>query len=456
MAKKSSGRLIIILVAVVVVTIIIAVVGKKQGWFGQPEGEEVTVAAVAQVDIVETVSASGKVQPEVEVKISPDVSGEIVELHVQEGQYVEAGTLLLKIRPDNYVSILDRVRANLNTNQAQQAQAQARAAQSEAQLVQARASYERNQQLFKEKVISEADWEQAQAQFTVAQKEATAAQETVRAARFNVQSARAAVDEAQENLRRTSILAPMSGTISKLAVELGERVVGTSQMAGTEMLRIANLTQMEVRVDVNENDIIRVEVGDTAEIDVDSYAYRDKKFRGVVTAIANTANETLTPDAVTEFEVRVRILNDSYSDLTSQMEQRTSPFRPGMTASVEVVTDRKRGVVSVPLAAVTTRVPGEKRRANPNNEDDPNVGPVAPKADPVEVVFVVEAGKVLQRPVRIGISDFENIEILSGLKAGETVVAGPFRTVSQKLEDGNVVNVKEEKDDKKPDGATEE
>ncbi|MGB3619528.1 MAG: efflux RND transporter periplasmic adaptor subunit, partial [Catalinimonas sp.] len=316
-----------------------------------------------------------------------------------------------------------------------------------ARLVQARAAYKRNKDLFDQKVISDAEWEQAQAEFEVAEKEAAAAGENVRAAQFNVQSARATVDEAQENLRRTALFAPVDGTVSKLDVELGERVVGTLQMAGTELLRIADLTQMEVRVDVNENDIIRVQVGDTADIEVDSYAYRDKQFKGVVTAIANTANATLTPDAVTEFEVRVRILNDSYQDLTSGMEKRASPFRPGMTASVDIVTERKQGVMAVPLAAVTTRVPGEKKRDD-EDDDEEKQAKRTTNADPIEVVFVVdEEGKVERRPVKIGISDFEYIEILSGLSGDETVVSGPFRAVSQKLDDGDAVNVKEEEDD---------
>ncbi|SDJ88054.1 HlyD family secretion protein [Catalinimonas alkaloidigena] len=448
MAKKSSNRIFIILGVVLVVLVLFVVVAKRQGWVGEPNGEQVSTAPVKRVNITEMVSASGKVQPEVEVKISPDVSGEIVELLIKEGDSVKEGQLLLKIRPDNYVSLVDRAVANLNTNRANLSQATAAVAQSEARFAQAKANYERNKSLFEQKVISAADWEQIKTDYEVAQKEVESARQNAQAARYNVSSAQAGVDEAQENLRRTSILAPMSGTVSKLDVELGERVVGTSQMAGTEMLRIANLNNMEVAVDVNENDIIRVQVGDTARIDVDSYSYLDKEFKGIVTSIANTANEALTTDAVTEFEVKVRILNESYEDLAEGIKT-VSPFRPGMTASVEIITDRRQDVLSVPLAAVTTRSPNDDKKPGENNEGpnaSSNTQETRPGAEPIEVVFVVKDGKAERRPVKTGISDFDNIEILSGLQEGEVVVSGPFRTVSQKLKDGDDVRIEEKKE----------
>jgi HlyD family secretion protein len=323
--------------------------------------------------------------------------------------------------------------------------------QTEAQLERARIEFDRNKKLFEEKVISDAAFLQAQTDFKVAQQEVNSARQNLEAARYLIQSAEAGLRDAQENLRKTTILAPVSGTISKLDVELGERVVGTSQMAGTEMLRIANLNNMEVRVDVNENDIVRVGVGDTAIIDVDSYSSMEKTFRGIVTEIANTANETVSQDAVTEFQVKVRILNESYKDLTSK-NKKLSPFRPGMTASVDIVTARKSNVLSVPLAAVTTRNPdapkgtnrdskGGQGENNQNNQGGAQPAPGTPvKPEELkEVVFVNKAGKAQMRLVRTGISDYDNIEIITGLKEGEEIVAGPYMVVSKRLNDGDAV-----------------
>jgi len=269
-------------------------------------------------------------------------------------------------------------------------------------------------------------------------------------------SAEASVREARENLRLTTINAPVSGTVSKLNIEKGERVVGTSQMQGTEMLRIADLREMEVRVDVNENDIIRISLGDTAIIDVDSYSYMNKKFKGIVTAIANSAKDKTSADAVTEFEVKIKILNSSYQDLLKE-KKGASPFRPGMTASVEIITNRKSGIVAVPLSAVTTRNPDEKdgvagRRSKKEEkpaEDGKETKPEAKKDK--EVVFVNVDGKAVMRLVKTGISDYENIEILEGVKEGEEVVAGPFIVVSKRIKDGELIKAAEEKKDDKKD-----
>ncbi len=451
MAKKNSNRLLIILAAAVVVLVSFAFIAKRAGWIGKEKPVDVELAKAKRVSIVEKVSASGKVQPEVEVKISPDVSGEIIALYVAEGDSVVKDQVLLKIRPDNYISAVDRARATVNNNKASLAQAGARVTQTEAQLERARIEFDRNKKLFEEKVISDAAFLQAQTDFKVAQQEVNSAKQNLEAARYLIQSAEAGLRDAQENLRKTTILAPVSGTISKLDVELGERVVGTSQMAGTELLRIANLNNMEVRVDVNENDIVRVGVGDTAIIDVDSYSSMEKTFRGIVTEIANTANETVSQDAVTEFQVKVRILNESYKDLTSK-NKKLSPFRPGMTASVDIVTARKSNVLSVPLAAVTTRNPDAPKGAdrenkggqgenNQNNQGGAQPAPGAPvKPEELkEVVFVNNAGKAEMRLVRTGISDYDNIEIITGLKEGEEIVAGPYMVVSKRLNDGDAV-----------------
>lgn len=432
MAKKKSSKLIYILIAVVVVLIVAAIIGKKSGVVGKAASKKVEVAEANQNTIIEKVNASGTVQPVTEVKLSPDVAGEIIVLNVEEGDPVEKGDLLIRIRPDNFENAVQRAKANLNQQRANLAQARAALERAKAQKRQVELTYERQKQLRDENVISEADFETAEANYEVAKNDLKSAQENVQAAQYIVQSAQASVDEAQENLSRTSVYAPVSGTVSKLSVELGERVVGTQQMAGTEMLRIANLNNMEVRVDVNENDIIRIEEGDTAIIEVDSYTFMEKKFKGIVTAIANTAKEKASQDAVTEFEVKVLILNESYEDLVK--EGKDSPFRPGMTASVEIITETKQDVLTVPLSAVTLRKPVNKNDSTATKKVSEE------KEREEEVVFVVvKDDKVKQVQVETGISDFENIEILSGLSKDDMVVKGPFLVVSKTLKDGDLV-----------------
>ncbi len=455
MAKKKSNKLLYILGGIVVLIVIFALVGKSAGWIGKPPAMEVEVGKAKKTTIIEKVSASGEIQPEVEVVISPDVPGEIIQLDVNEGDSVKPGDLLLKIRPDNFQSALARVRANMNQEQANLAQTRAQLSSAEARFVQAEAEYKRNQQLLEQKVISTADFETAQATYTTAQQDLEAAKQNVQAAIYRVESSRASVKEAEENLSLTNVYAPMGGTISKLSVEKGERVVGTSQMAGTEMLRIADLNKMEVRVDVNENDIIRVAIGDTAIIDVDAYSHTKKEFKGVVTEIANTANEKLSQDAVTEFEVRIRILNESYQDLIKEQRKYAAPFRPGMTASVDIITNKKDNVLSVPLAAVTTRIPGSKanpeaegnmgnEEANNNNENPDNAPERNADAEMKEVVFVKNEDNTTKMvEVSTGISDYDNIEILTGLKEGDVVVSGPYLVVSKRLNDGDLVEAKD-------------
>ncbi|MDX5479522.1 MAG: efflux RND transporter periplasmic adaptor subunit, partial [Cyclobacteriaceae bacterium] len=312
MAKKKSNKLIYILLGVLGAIILFAIIGKSAGWIGGQKEVTVETKKAAKVSITEKVSASGVVEPEIEVKLSPDVAGEIIELNVIEGDSVKVGDLLVKIRPDNFISALDRARANLNQNQANLAQSKANLKRSEAQFVRAELEFKRNEKLYKDKVISDADWEQVQSTFLTAQNDLEAAKQSVLAAEYIVKSSQATVSEAAENLRLTNVYSPVNGVVSKLLVEKGERVVGTQQMAGTEMLRLADLSKMEVRVNVNENDIIRINLGDETIIDVDSYSSSGKKFKGVVTSIANSANTKASPDAVTEFEVKIRILNESY------------------------------------------------------------------------------------------------------------------------------------------------
>ncbi len=452
MAKKSSNRTWWILGGIVVLLVGGLFVAKAAGWIGQEKPTEVEFAEVKTTDIIERVSASGRVQPEVEVKLSPDVSGEITALYVEEGDSVKQGQLLLKIRPDNYESLFARAQATVNSSKAQAEQSRAALAQAEARAIRAKADFDRNKKLYEDKVISSADFEQIRANYQVAQQDIEAAKANIEAAQFNVKSSEAGLRDAAENLRKTTIFAPVSGIISLLNVEVGERVVGTSQMAGTELMRIANLNNMEVQVNVNENDIVRVTVGDTADIDVDAYSGTGRKFRGVVTEIANTASgltgagaTAVSTDAVTEFEVKVRILNESFEDLMAKRGKRSYPFKPGMTASVDIITDRKSNVLSVPIAAVTTRDnKADKETAKPtdpdsNNNTDAEGKPIT-EVEPVkEVVFVDSAGVAKVREVTTGISDFENIEILSGLKAGEKIVSGPFIVVSKRLKSGDKI-----------------
>ena len=452
-----NNRLLYSLLAAIVLLIGGFVIGKKQGWWGKPAGTEVTAAKAATVNIVEQVSASGKVQPETEVKISPDVSGEIIELYVHEGDSVKKGQLLLRIRPDNYQAMVNQQSAAVNSQRANVGQTQARLQQLIANARQTELTYRRNASLYKQKVISQADYEAAKAAYDASQEELNSARQSIRAAQSNVQSAQAGLEEARKNLNKTTIYAPVSGTVSKLNVEKGERVVGTSQMAGTEIMRIANLNSMEVRVNVNENDIINVQLGDSATVEVDSYASKDEKFRGLVTSIANTAKDALTAEAVTEFEVRIRLLPDSYRHLLRTTNGRTVvPFRPGMTASVDVITNRKSGVLSVPLAAVTTRTDstlaagkaseqGAAVQVSRRSGGSGEAAPATSAADVQEVVFVIRNGKAVMTPVKTGISDFQNIEILSGLQPGAQVVSGPFRAVAKTLKDGALVVVKDAK-----------
>ena len=452
-----NNRLLFILIGIALVAIVGYVVAKKQGLIGKPVGVEVLAAQVGPANIVEKVSASGKVQPETEVKISPDVSGEIIELYVQEGDSVRKGQLLLRIRPDNYQAQVNVQSAQVGTQRANVGQAQARLQQLLAAARQTELAYRRNASLYKQKVISQSEYEASQASYNASQEEINSARQSIRATQSTVSAASASLEEARKNLNKTTIYAPVSGTVSKLNVKKGERVVGTSQMAGTEIMRIANLNNMEVRVNVNENDVNNVNLGDSVEVEVDAYTSKNEKFRGLVTNIANTAKDALTAEAVTEFEVRIRLLPDSYQHLQRVVRGKTIvPFRPGMTASVDIITDRKSGVLSVPLAAVTTR--SDSTKATTDDKSGPRVGSSrgsgtatavvpgsAPKAEIQEVVFVIKNGKAVLTPVKTGISDFQNIQILSGVQAGEQVASGPFRAVAKGLKDGVAVEIKDAK-----------
>jgi HlyD family secretion protein len=417
------------------VIIIAALIGlSKSGVIGnKDEGKEVEISKVVASTIVETVSATGKIQPEIEVKISPEVSGEIILLNVKEGQVVKKGDLLVKINPDLYTSSYNRSVSNLSGTKAG-------LTQSEASFKEAKANYDRNKTLYDKGVISKSDWDKAIASFEVAKA-------TRQSSYYNVQSASASVNEAKDNLGRTTIYAPADGTISVLNVELGERVLGTQQMAGTELLRVANLNNMEVEVDVNENDIVKIKIGDEANVEVD--AYLKKKFKGIVTSISNSASTALTSDQVTNFKVKVRILKESYQDLLEGKPASYSPFRPGMTATVDIITKTKTNVLAVPISSVVVK--SDTTAVKDFKVEDPNEDKKAtPKSDKrFECVFVKVGDKAKIRIIKTGIQDDTNIEVMSGLKSGDVVITGPYTTVSKELNSGDKVKLKKAEAPKK-------
>lgn len=440
MKRKKITRYALIAVGILIIIVIVA---RQAGWIGKQNAIKVTIEKVEKRDIIEIVNSSGKIQPVTEVKISPDVSGEIVEILMEEGDFVEKGDLLVKINPDIYESALDRVEASLNTSRANLANSKARKAQAEAQFINAQASFDRNKQLFEQDAISQSEFDAARSQYLVAESEVEAAEQSVVGATFQVKSAEATLKEARENLTKTNIFAPMDGTISRLDAEPGERVVGTSQFAGTEIFRIANLNEMEVVVEVNENDIIRVNEGDTAYIEID--AWRNETFKGLVTSIANSAlNEGMAVDQVTNFEVKIRILQNSYEHLLDSKKPHLSPFRPGMSASADIRTRARNNVLSAPIQAVTTRDATNKKDTTQTQNDQPDI--LNDEAETInEYVFVYNESDqtVTLKKVKSGIQDTNHIEIEKGLSIDDKVVTGPFRAVSRTLNDGDLVEVVE-------------
>ena len=396
------------IIIAVVVLLTFGVIGKKQGWFGGSSASSVETDYAVRRTIIETVSASGKIQPEKEVKLAPEVSGEIVALPVVEGQQVSKGALLVQINPDLIEAAVDRSEASLN-------QSKANLSSAKAQLVEAENNYNRNKPLHEQGVISTANWDQIVRAYEVAKL-------NVESAEAMVKNGEASVKEARDNLGRTTIYAPDSGTISALYVELGERVVGTNQMQGTELMRIANLNNMEVVVNVNETDIVRVDLEDSVDVEVD--AYMDQEFKGVVTEIASSADlQGLSADQVTNFEVKIRILRESYSHLEKNGK---SPFRPGMTATVDIITEVAEDILTVPIQAVTTRTDTSSeatRISNRFNKSD----------ERFEVIFLYVDGRAVVQSVETGVQDDTYIEVISGVSDSSEVIIGPYRTVSQDL-----------------------
>jgi HlyD family secretion protein len=451
---KKKKKLVWYIVGGAALLIILLAVGKKTGVLGKSNVTKVAVEKAKKRTIVETVSASGKIQPEVEVKISPDVSGEVVELTVKEGDKVKKGDLLARIKPDIYESNYEQMQAALNSQKANEANAKARLAQVNAQYINAKSTFDRNDALWKETAISQSEYDAAKSAYAVAKEEVTAAEQAYKAAQYNVQSTNATVKEAATNLSKTNIFSPVDGTISKLNIELGERVVGTTQFAGTEIMRIADLNEMEVNVSVNENDIVRVKMGDTALIEVD--AYLNRKFKGIVTEIANSADVTgVTADQVTNFNVKIRILRETYSDLLDLKHPNSSPFRPGMSATVDIQTKTVFNVLSVPIQAVTVREdttdkmmqkPKKDETESSQSEDKKETTVKKNEKPPQEYVFIYSDGKAKMQKVKSGIQDNMYIQILSGVTESDEVISAPYTAITKTLTDGAKVKKVDKKE----------
>jgi len=408
---------VVIAIVAIVLILIVLVIGKKQGWVGQDYQEKVLAEKVQLRTVTESITANGKIKPKVEIKISSDVSGEILDLLVEEGEEVKTGQVLARIQPDIYERNYEKMEASVKS-------AEANVAQAKAQFQQKELNYNRNKTLWNDKTISAAEYEQASSEYEIAKANKAATEAAFR-------NSHASLKEAKDNLNRTTIYAPMDGTISRLNVEKGERVVGTGQFEGTEMMTLANLHQMEVLVDVNENDIIRVSQHDTCLIEVD--AYLKQKFKGIVTQIANSAKtQGASADQITNFEVRVLILPESYQELTAKNTQNRYPFRPGMSATVDIQTNTRYNTVTIPIQSVTTR---------PDTTNNDTLKLETDKDTRIEVVFVVKNGKALMKKVVPGIQNTKHIEILDGLDENDKVISGPYSAISRKLENEAAVQV---------------
>lgn len=446
--NKKLKWIIISLVALIVILVVL----KKSGALGKEEGTKVTAEKATKKTIVETVSASGKLFPEVEVKLSPDISGEIVALNVEEGDSVRKGQVLARIYGDIYATQRDQAAAIVNQQQAQVANASASLGALQAQLDQAEKTYNMQKELYDEKVISRNEFNTADAAYKTAVANLNAAKQGIKGSEASVQSARAGLAKANKDISLATLVSPMDGVISLLSVKKGERVVGSSMMAGTEMMRIADMSKIEVRVDVGENDIPKVHLGDSATIEVDAFSGR--KFTGLVTQIASSNNGAASQNAlstsstdVTNYKVYIRLNPDSYKDLINTTKKKNFPFKPGMSASADIQTKTRENVLSIPINAVTTR---EKNDSTGNNntvtKTENNQADVADinygDSDLDEVVFILQAdGTVKKEIVKTGIQDINSIEVLDGLKGGDEVITGPYDVVSKTLKSKDKVKV---------------
>lgn len=422
-------KLIKILGAVLVVLIIVVMIGRNKGWFGSSSGVAVETDTIALRDIMETVTASGKIYPFYEVKISAEISGEIVEMPVHEGDYVTVGQLLVRINPDLYQSQVEQAKAGLDNAKANLASSRAQLIQAKSAMDNATLSFNRSKQLYADKVISQSEYEQAELSYKTAQSQYDVAQQSVMALEFTVKSAEAGLKEMQDNLKRTAIYAPINGTVFGLSKKIGEKVLGTMQMSGDVLMSIADLSSMEVQVDVSENDVLRLSMNDTADIEVD--AYLNRKFKGVVSQIANSAGgvglAALNTEQATNFKVKVQILSESYSDLMPATKTEKYPFYPGMSATVDIRTNVEKNTLSIPIQAVTTK------------EDSLKKGEVQ------EIAYRIMNDTAKQVIIKTGIQDDNYIQVLEGLQQGDVVISGPYNTVTTILKD-NMKVTKKDKD----------
>jgi len=423
-----------IIIGCVLFLIIIIIIAKSTG----DDGTKVAVEKAAKHTITETVSASGKIYPETEVKIAPEVSGEITDLRIQEGDSVHKGDVLVKINPAIYNSQVNQAEASVQQSRASATNTKEMVAQAQSQYDLALATYNRNKKLYDQKVISQLEFEQSDASFKSAKATLDAAKATTSGGMFGVQGAQAGLSQAQENLLKTTITAPTAGIISELNVKKGERVVGTAQMAGTDMLTIADMSRIEVRVDVSETDISKVKIGDTTIIDAD--AYRNRKFKGIVSKVGVSSSksgttQTTSTDQVTNYTVHILILPESYSDLLAQLPKGKFPFKPGMSSSVEIQTNRQADILSVPVNAVTTRDwPDSIKTKMTASSDATSIR---------QIVFVYNATTktVAIRDVKTGLQDNQYIQITDGLKEGDQVVIAPYGAIARLLSDKSKVTI---------------
>lgn len=440
----------IIWIVVILVVLIVVLVGLKSGGvIGKDEGTKVASEKVTTRTIIETVNASGKVFPEIEVKVSPDISGEIVDLEVEEGDSVRRGQVLAKIYADIYSTQRNQAASEVERQEAMLANSRAQLSSLQSALDLAKRTYDRQKQLLADKVISASEFEQAENSYRGAQANFNAAQETIRSAQAAISSSKANLEKANKDLSRTAVLASMDGVVSLLNVKEGERVVGSNMMAGTEMMRIADMSMIEVQVDVSENDIPKVSLDDSALVEVEAYGAR--KFKGLVTKIASSSTTTgasaATTNDVTNYKVHIRLLRDSYKDLIDPKRPRSFPFRPGMNASADIQTNTKENVMAAAINAVTTREPGTDKVVDTKKNTKQEEGMQEQTKNTLtnaldEVVFVLQPdGTVKRVKVKTGVQDINYIEITSGLKGGEEIIIAPYNVVSKTLKDGMKVKV---------------
>jgi HlyD family secretion protein len=448
--NKTTKWILVGVGALVLLVVLAKIIGGSKN-----DGVKVSMEIAETRNIVETVTVPGKVFPEEEVKVSSDISGEITELFVQEGDSVKKGQVLARIYADIYSSQRDEAAARVAQSQATVANSQANLQAVKAQLEQDRTAYERNKDLFEQKVISRSEFEQFETRYRTSQAQYNAALQNIRSLQAGTRSTRTTLEMANKNLGRATVISPMEGVVSLLNVKKGERVVGTAQMAGTEMMRVANMGVIEVRVDVGENDIVKVSIGDSADVEVE--AYNNRKFKGIVTKIASSTksgNSVPSSSDVTMYEVHIRLDPSSYMDLVDANGKRKFPFRPGMNASADIKTKRSDNVLSVPIAAVAARAKGsdkniadtkkEKKKKSGNEEEEE---PVISTDELEQIVFVLTpANTIEKRVVSTGIQDINYIEILSGLKKGDKVITGPYTAVSKTLKSGTKVTVVEKEE----------